>query len=91
MHKHTKTTLSHLEGLFAELGIQIRYEKGNFQSGYCVVSGKNMIIVNRFFDVDARINTLMDIFDNESIPREDLRPESIEWIHKLRKSLAKPV
>ena len=89
MHKYTKHNLSKLEDIYKELKITIRYEKGNFQSGYCIVSGKNMIIVNKFFDLEARINTLMDIFEHQQIETSELPEEDREWLLKMKKSMVK--
>ena len=47
---HTKNTLKKLEILAKELGYKVRYEKGNFQSGYCLVEHQRVAIVNKFFD-----------------------------------------
>jgi len=57
----TKHTLKKLETLAKELGYKVRYEKGNFQSGYCLVEHQRVAIVNRFFDTEGRINVLLDI------------------------------
>lgn len=89
MLKYTKHNLSKLEDIYKELKITIRYEKGNFQSGYCIVSGKNMIIVNKFFDLEARINTLMDIFEHQQIETSELPEEDREWLLKMKKSMVK--
>lgn len=59
--KYTKTTLQKLETLLEEVGYSIRYEKGNFSSGYCIVEQKKIAIVNKFFDTEGRINSLSDI------------------------------
>ena len=39
----------------------IRYEKGRFQSGYCILEDKRVAVVNKFFETEARINALIDI------------------------------
>jgi hypothetical protein len=67
--------------------VTIRYEKGNFQSGYCIVTGKNIIIINKFFDVEARINTLMEILEENKFSTEELDEENAEWLLKMKKSL----
>ena len=90
MIKYTKHNLKRLEEIFRELLITIRYEKGNFQSGYCIVTGKNIVIVNKFFDTEARINILLEILENGQINVVDLSDESKEWYAKLRKSLLQP-
>lgn len=61
MIKHTKPTLQKVEQIFKELDYVVRYEKGNFNSGYCILENKRVVVVNRFFDTDARVNVLLDI------------------------------
>ena len=87
MVKYTKHNLNKLEDIFQELKITIRYEKGNFHSGYCIVAGKNIVIVNRFFDTEARMNTLIEILEDGGIDMTGLNEESHDWYTKLRKSL----
>jgi hypothetical protein len=91
MIKYTKHNLTRLEDIFSELKITVRYEKGNFQSGYCIVFGKNIVIVNKFFDVEARINTLLEILDQGTFDTNDLTAENLEWYQKVRKGMLKPV
>jgi hypothetical protein len=71
MIKHTKPTLQKVEQIFKELDYVVRYEKGNFNSGYCIVENKRVVVVNRFFDTDGRVNVLIDILsvimEDESI------------------------
>ena len=90
MIKYTKHNLKKLEDIYRELKITVRYEKGNFQSGYCIVTGKNIVIVNKFFEVEARTNILLEILENGKIDVVDLSDESREWYTKLRKSLLLP-
>lgn len=90
MIKYTKHNLKKLEDIYRELKITVRYEKGNFQSGYCIVTGKNIVIVNKFFEVEARTNILLEILENGKIDVVDLSDESREWYTKLKKSLLLP-
>ncbi len=90
MIKYTKHNLNKLEDIFRELKITLRYEKGNFHSGYCIVSGKNIVIVNKFFDVEARMNTLLEILEVGEINTDGLSEEHQEWYSKMRKSLLRP-
>lgn len=91
MIKYTKHNLNRLEDIFKELKITIRYEKGNFQSGYCIVSGKNIVIVNKFFDIEARINTLLEILEDGDIATDSLMEEHQDWLSKFRKSVLRAV
>ena len=89
MVKYTKHNLSRLEELFHELKITVRYEKGNFQSGYCIVAGKNIVIVNKFFDVEARVNTLLEILEQGVIDPSGLSEESLQWYTRMRDALVR--
>ncbi|WP_154658408.1 hypothetical protein [Eisenibacter elegans] len=59
--KYNKSTLSTLEEMFAEMGYMVRYEKGNFKSGYCILKSKRLIVVNKYFPTDGRISCLADL------------------------------
>jgi hypothetical protein len=50
--------LSGLEKLVESLGLQLRYEKGDFAGGYCVVKDQRMIIVNSALATAQRIKVL---------------------------------
>jgi hypothetical protein len=53
--------LKALEQGFKEAGLRIRYEKGHFQSGYCLFEDQGVVIVNKFYSPAAKIDTLEDI------------------------------
>lgn len=59
--KYTKQLLNKLEDLFSETDYILRYEKGNFQSGYCILNEARVAVVNKFFTLDGKINCLIDI------------------------------
>ncbi len=61
MNKYTKPTLQKLENVFKTLDYVLRYEKGNFNSGYCVLENSKVVVVNKFFDTEGRVNVLLDI------------------------------
>jgi len=39
--------LKELEELAARSGISIRYEKGDFEGGFCVLKAERMIVINK--------------------------------------------
>lgn len=61
MVKYTNQFLTKLEDLIAESDYILRYEKGNFKSGYCLLREQKIIIVNKFYTTEGKINTLLDI------------------------------
>ena len=61
MLNYTKHTLNKVESLLTSQKYIVRYEKGSFTSGYCIVENRKIAILNKFFDTAARINCLLDI------------------------------
>lgn len=57
----TAGNLKKLEQLLESLGYKIIYEKGSFQSGYCLVNERKMIVMNKFYKTDMRVNSLLKI------------------------------
>jgi hypothetical protein len=90
MFKYTKTTLQKMETIFDELDYKVRYEKGSFKSGYCLVENRNIAVVNKFFDVEGRINVLLEILaDFEAIDETAFTEKTLEFYKKLMKTLDK--
>ena len=87
MLPNTKHSLKKLETLLRELGYTVRYEKGNFQSGYCLVESRRIAIVNKFFDTEARISCLFDILSQyrPGADAPELTPASAKLWKRVRK------
>lgn len=81
--KLNRHTLKKIEIVFEELGYEVLYEKGNFKSGYCLVETNKVVVVNKFFNIDSRINCLIDIFDIIEFEKSILSKESIKFLRKL--------
>lgn len=85
--KYTTYALKKLETLFEELEYSVLYEKGNFQSGYCIVQQRKVVVVNKFFETEARINTLLEILGIIEVNEEKLSEGSLKFLEKVNKSL----
>lgn len=85
---YTKHTLQKIEDLMEELGYKIRYEKGSFQSGYCLVENTKIVVINKFFETEGRINTLIDIIDRLNLNTEGLSEKSAKTYKEIRKKVA---
>jgi len=83
--RYTTTTLKKLEDVFSELDYSVRYEKGSFQSGYCIVESRKIAVVNKFFDTEARINCLLDILNKLEYDPELLSEKSRDLVGKWQK------
>ena len=74
--KFTQTTLDKLETVLDEAEYIVRYERGNFQSGYCILEQRKVVVLNKFLQMEGRINTLIDIIPQLKITPETLSPEA---------------
>lgn len=61
MIKFTAHFLTKLEDIFAETNFILRYEKGNFKSGFCILNDQKIVIVNKYYPLEGKINCLIDI------------------------------
>jgi hypothetical protein len=81
--KYNQTTLTHLEGIFKENHYVIRYEKGRFQSGYCILQDKRVVVINKFFETEARINALIDILQQIEVDVSLLDEKQLKLFEQL--------
>jgi len=74
--KYTQTTLDKLQAIPEEAGYVLRYERGTFQSGYCILEERKVVVLNKFLQTEGRINTLVDLIPQLEINTELLTDES---------------
>jgi hypothetical protein len=74
--RYTQTTLEKIEKILDEAEYIVRYERGNFQSGYCILEQRKVVVLNKFLPMEGRINTLIDIIPQLKITPELLSPEA---------------
>lgn len=86
--KYTANTLKKLEQLFEEARYIIRYEKGNFNSGYCILEDKRVVVINKFLNAEGRINALIEILPSVIVKEEELSGEMQKWYKQLHDSSA---
>ena len=85
--KYTQTTLTKLEAVLGESGYVLRYERGTFQSGWCVQEAKKVVVLNKFLNVEGRINTLLELIPQLPIDFDKLTLESQKLYEEAVKKL----
>jgi hypothetical protein len=58
---YTNHFLNKIEDLYSETDYQLRYEKGNFKSGYCILKSQKIAIVNKYYTLEGKINSLIEM------------------------------
>lgn len=74
--RYNQATLSRIEKILDEASYIVRYERGNFQSGYCILEQKKVVVLNKFLDTEGKINTLIELIPKLSITYELLTADT---------------
>jgi hypothetical protein len=83
--KYTQSTVDKLEDILGESSYVVRYERGTFQSGWCLLEARKVVVLNKFLNTEGRINTLIELIPQLNIDYDKLTLES----QKLYDSLVK--
>lgn len=83
MIKYTTQFLAKLEDLISESDYILRYEKGNFKSGYCVLKDQKIIIVNKFYTTEGKINALLDIIKTVPLDTAKFSEKNLKLYEEL--------
>lgn len=86
--KSTPNNVTKLEKIFEEAKYILRYEKGTFNSGYCVLEHKKVVVINKFLNIEGRINTLIDIIPSITLEEGFLTPESQKLYRQIMEERA---
>ncbi len=74
--KYTPQFLSRIEDIFAESDYILRYEKGNFKTGWCVLKDNKIVVVNKFLPLEGRINSVVEILRTLPLSTEKMTDRS---------------
>ena len=81
--KLTKQFQKKLELLLESQDYKIRFEKGNFKSGYCILRNKKVIIINKYFTLEGKIYALIEIIESLKISTDNCSKEHIKTLNKI--------
>lgn len=86
MIKYTNQFLLKLEEMIGESDYILRYEKGNFKSGYCVLKDQKIMIVNKFYTTEGKINALLDIVKITDLDTSKFSEKSQKLFEELQQT-----
>ena len=89
MIKYTNQFLAKLEDLIAESDYILRYEKGNFKAGYCLLREQKIMIINKFFTMEGKINALLDIIRIVPLDTSKFSEKNLKLHEELTKAEVK--
>jgi hypothetical protein len=88
--KLNQTTLDKLEDILGESEYVVRYERGNFQSGWCLLESRRIVVLNKFLNLEARINTLLELIPQLDIQFDKLTHNSQKVYEEVKKMSLTP-
>jgi len=86
--KYTQSSVDKLEDILGESSYVVRYERGAFQSGWCLLEARKVVVLNKFLNTEGRINTLIDLIPQLNISYDKLTLESQKLYDSLVKNAA---
>jgi len=81
--KVTTHYLHKLEELFAESDYVLRYEKGSFKSGWCVLNDTKVILVNAFYPLEGKVNSLIEILRSVKLDTQRFSEKSKKLYYEI--------
>ncbi len=63
-----------------EAGITVKKEKGNFHGGYCVINGREMIILNRASTLETMASLVARSLSERSVDNVYIKPVIRDFI-----------
>lgn len=81
--KYSNHFLNKLEDVVAESEYVLRYEKGNFNSGYCILKDTKIVIVNKYFTTEGKINCLIDFINNINLELSNISEKNKKLVSEL--------
>lgn len=84
--KYSKSFLSKLEDLLTESNYNLRYEKGNFKSGYCILNETSIIIINKYYTLEGKVNCLIEIIQKLNIDQNNITEKSKDLLNMINQT-----
>lgn len=82
----TNHTLEKLELLLRTAGYRVRYEKGNFKTGACLLLNSKVIMVNKFSGLESKILAISELACELDIDYNELDEKQIIFLQQLKQT-----
>ena len=82
----TNHTLEKLETLLKSAGYKVRYEKGNFKTGACLLQASRMIVINKFSGLESKISAINELVQELDIDTGLLDDRQQQFLNQLKQT-----
>ncbi len=82
----TQSSLTKIEEFFKAQGYKVRYEKGSFRTGACMLQTTKVVVVNKFSNLEIKIQSLWNILLDIDIDSEVISEKFLPLYEDVLKS-----
>lgn len=81
--KEFEEILQELKSLSGQLGAEVRFEKGDFKGGYCLLKESKVIVINKMANLQRKVMILSMALKELGIDQIYLTPKIREIIEEM--------
>lgn len=81
--KEFEEIVQDLKGLASQLGAEVRFEKGDFKGGYCLLRDSKVIVINKMTNYQRKVMILSRALKDLGIEEIYLTPRLREIIDEM--------
>ena len=81
--KEFEETIQDLKSLASQLGAEVRFEKGDFKGGYCILKENKVIVINKTANLQRKVMILSMALKELGIEQLYLTPKLREIIDEM--------
>ncbi|MCJ8209340.1 hypothetical protein MUY27_06440 [Mucilaginibacter sp. RS28] len=82
----TNHSLEKLENLLKSAGYKLRYEKGNFKTGACLLQSSKMVVVNKFSNLESKIQALAELIRTVEVDHKLLDEKQLAFYQQIKQT-----
>jgi hypothetical protein len=81
--KEFEEIIQDLKNLASQMGAEVRFEKGDFKGGYCILKDSKVIVVNKMANLQRKVMILSMALKELGIDKIYLTPKLREIIDEM--------
>ena len=87
--KEFENLIQELKALAVQLGAEVRFEKGNFKGGYCILKESKVIVINKMANLQRKAMILSMALKELGIDEVFMTPRLRELITEMASEFSK--
>lgn len=85
--KEFENILQDLKDLANQMGARVRFERGDFKGGYCIIKEDKIIVINKLSNLQRKVLTLTSALKELGVEDIYLPPKLREVIEELNDNI----